>query len=204
MIVVMIWKLTFVVRVGLAPRSSHSQRQGTFPDNVCFPCPPLTVSHSMKIWLRFVFLRFFFSSPKELGAARAMGKRGGHTNSGEGVKGKTGRTTSHDAGGKTCEWEAGAFWTQPWLTWCRLNEHLKSSWKRSSKRTHTHTHTHYLLTQLWTDTPIHRHTFPCVSHTNTLEVLLLALSYQPSTMLIIGLCWWRLVGKRSLLITSCW
>ena len=49
----------------------------------------------------------------------------------------------------------------------------------------THTHTHYLLTH--TDTPIRRHTFPCVSHTNTLEVLLLALTYQPSTMLIIGL-----------------
>ena len=28
-----VWKLTNVVRVGLAPRSSHSQRQDTFPDN---------------------------------------------------------------------------------------------------------------------------------------------------------------------------
>jgi hypothetical protein len=29
-----------------------------------------------------------------------MDKRGGHTNTGEGVKGKKGRTTSDDAGGK--------------------------------------------------------------------------------------------------------
>jgi hypothetical protein len=35
MIVDEIWKLTNVVRVRLAPRSSHSQRQTTFPDNVC-------------------------------------------------------------------------------------------------------------------------------------------------------------------------
>jgi hypothetical protein len=31
----------------------------------------------------------------------------------------------------------GVFWTPPWLTWCGLNKHLKSSWKRSTKRTHT-------------------------------------------------------------------
>ena len=30
-----IWKLINVVRVRLAPRSSHSKRQATFPDNVC-------------------------------------------------------------------------------------------------------------------------------------------------------------------------
>ena len=30
-----------------------------------------------------------------------MGKRGGHTNTGEGVKGKKARTTSDDAGGKS-------------------------------------------------------------------------------------------------------
>ena len=35
MIVDKIWKLTNVVRVGLDPRSSYSQRQATFPDNVC-------------------------------------------------------------------------------------------------------------------------------------------------------------------------
>ena len=41
-----------------------------------------------------------FSRPKILGAC-AMGKRGGHTNTGEGVKGKKARTTSDDAGGKS-------------------------------------------------------------------------------------------------------
>ena len=35
-----IWKLTKVVRVRLAARSSHSQRQATFPDNVCSYSPP--------------------------------------------------------------------------------------------------------------------------------------------------------------------
>jgi hypothetical protein len=35
MIVDKIWKLTNTVKVGLAPRSSHSQRQATFQDNVC-------------------------------------------------------------------------------------------------------------------------------------------------------------------------
>jgi hypothetical protein len=50
---------------------------------------------------------------------------------------------------------AGDFWTPPgWLTWCGLNKHLRSSWKRWTKRTHTHhTHTHYLLTH-W-----HNHTY---------------------------------------------
>lgn len=40
MIVDKIWKLTNTVRVGLDARSSHSQRQSTFPDNVCSYCPP--------------------------------------------------------------------------------------------------------------------------------------------------------------------
>jgi len=35
-----IWKLTNTVKVGLAPRSSHSQKQATFPDKVCFYSPP--------------------------------------------------------------------------------------------------------------------------------------------------------------------
>ena len=59
------------------------------------------------------------------------------------------------------------FRTPPWLTWCGL-KYITSSWKRSRKRTHTHTHTTYSLT----DSPIHIHTFPCVSQTNTLELLL--------------------------------
>jgi hypothetical protein len=40
MIVDKVWKLTNTVRVGLDARSSHTQRQSTFPDNVCSYCPP--------------------------------------------------------------------------------------------------------------------------------------------------------------------
>ena len=41
-----VWKLTNTVRVGLDARSSHAQRQSTFPDNVCSYCPPCHgVSH---------------------------------------------------------------------------------------------------------------------------------------------------------------
>jgi hypothetical protein len=38
MIVDNVWKLTNTVRVGLDARSSHAQRQSTFPDNVCSYC----------------------------------------------------------------------------------------------------------------------------------------------------------------------
>ena len=38
MIVDKVWKLTNTVRVGLDARSSHTQRQSTFPDNVCSYC----------------------------------------------------------------------------------------------------------------------------------------------------------------------
>jgi hypothetical protein len=60
------------------------------------------------------------------------------------------------------------------------------------------THTTYSLT----DVSIHIHTFPCVSHTNTLEVLLHVRTHLISV-------WTSLptvnhVDKRSLLITSCW
>ena len=64
MIVDKIWKLTNVVRVGLAPRSSHSQRQATFQDNVCSYSPLVTVCHTMKIGLHFVFVEFFL--PQEI------------------------------------------------------------------------------------------------------------------------------------------
>jgi hypothetical protein len=49
-----IWKLTNTVRVGLAHRSSHSQRLSTFPDNVCsyFPLSRTHgVSHSANLTL---------------------------------------------------------------------------------------------------------------------------------------------------------
>jgi hypothetical protein len=75
MIVDKVWKLTNTVRVGLDARSSHTQRQSTFPDNVCSYCPPC---HSCK-----------------------MKKRNEKTNTGEGGKGTRGRTASDDAGGKS-------------------------------------------------------------------------------------------------------
>ncbi len=47
MIVDKVWKLTNTVRVVLDDRSSHAQRQSTFPDNVCSYCPPCHgVSHN--------------------------------------------------------------------------------------------------------------------------------------------------------------
>ena len=99
MIVDKIWKLTNAVRVGLAPRSSHSQRQATFPDHVCSYFRPVTVCHTVNILLLFVSLHFF--QPQQTGATRAMGKRAGNTNTGEGDKDKKVRTTSDDAGGKS-------------------------------------------------------------------------------------------------------
>ena len=49
MIVDKVWKLTNTVRVGLDARSSHTQRQSTFPDNVYSYCPPVSLCHTMKI-----------------------------------------------------------------------------------------------------------------------------------------------------------
>ena len=47
MIVDKVWKLTNTSRVGLDAPSSHTQRQSTFPDNVCSYCPPCHgVSHN--------------------------------------------------------------------------------------------------------------------------------------------------------------
>jgi hypothetical protein len=64
MIVDKVWKLTNTVRVGLDARSSHTQRQSTFPDNVYSYCPLVTVCYTMKICVFidyfFVFLKFFF------------------------------------------------------------------------------------------------------------------------------------------------
>jgi hypothetical protein len=55
-----IWKLTKVVRVRLAVRSSHSQRQATFPDNVCSYSPPCH-GVSPENLTDFFFLKFLFS-----------------------------------------------------------------------------------------------------------------------------------------------
>ena len=53
------------------------------------------------IFESFLFCWKFVFKPKKLGAARAMGKRAGNTNTGEGVKGNKVRSTSNDAGGKS-------------------------------------------------------------------------------------------------------
>jgi hypothetical protein len=60
----------------------------------------------------------------------------------------------------------------PVTTWCGRNKHLKSSWKRSSKRTHTVTHTHTLPTPSLTHPYIYTVTLSSVSHTDRLELLL--------------------------------
>jgi hypothetical protein len=73
MIIDNVWKLTNTVRVGLDARSSHSQRQFTFPDNVCS----------------------YFNN-NSIPRAK-MVKRNDKTNTGEGGKGKKGRTVSDDA-----------------------------------------------------------------------------------------------------------
>jgi hypothetical protein len=54
MIVDKVWKLTNTVRVGLDARSSHAQRQSTFPDNVCSYCPPVTVCHTLHLVYLFI------------------------------------------------------------------------------------------------------------------------------------------------------
>jgi hypothetical protein len=97
----------------------------------------------------------------------------------------------------------GVFWTPPWLTWCGINrtlDHLGRDEQRGhTHHTHTHTHTHYLLSHWHTGDP-YIFTFLCVSHTNTVEVLLNLTHHIPGpTLLTINL-----VAKRSLLIRSCW
>ena len=65
MIVDKVWKLTNTVRVGLDARSSHSQRQSTFPDNVCSCCPPCHgVSHYENLTTFLFFLVIFFAASK--------------------------------------------------------------------------------------------------------------------------------------------
>jgi hypothetical protein len=91
-----VWKLTNTVRVGLDVRSSHASGQFTFPDNVCSYCPPCHGVSHCENWTTFCF---FF---KKICIPRAkMVKWNDKTNTGEGGKGKKGRTTSDDAGGKS-------------------------------------------------------------------------------------------------------
>ena len=96
MIVDNVWKLTNTVRVGLDARSSHTQRQSTFPDNVCSYGPPCHGVSHYENWTTFLFFSEKNSIPRT-----KMVKRNDKRNTGEGGKGKKGRTVSDDAGGKS-------------------------------------------------------------------------------------------------------
>ena len=66
MIIDKIWKLTNTlnaVRVELAPRSSHAQRQATSPDNVCSYSLPVMVCHYENL-ITFCVSSFFFKTPR--------------------------------------------------------------------------------------------------------------------------------------------
>ena len=169
MIVDKIWKLTNSVRVGLTPRSSPTERQVTFSENVCSYFPPVT----FLTWTKWLGNTWQYLSLLCL---------------------LRGSSVVWDLYRLTC---AGGFWTPPWLTWCGLNKHLRSSSKRWTKRTYT-PHTHTLPTHSLTHPYIF--TFLCVSHTNTLEVLLHFPHHIPGPTLPTI----NLVDKRSLLIRSCW
>ena len=71
----------------------HTQRQSTFPDNVCSYCPPCHgVSHYENL-ITFLFFCKFFSIPVQNEEEEEK------TNTGEGDKGKRGRTVSDNTGG---------------------------------------------------------------------------------------------------------
>ena len=79
----------------------HTHRDNPLSWIMCAPiAPPVTVIVlHRKFDYFFVFLEFFFSIPKKVRAK--MGKSDEKTNTGEGGKGKRGRTASDDAGGKS-------------------------------------------------------------------------------------------------------
>jgi hypothetical protein len=61
MIVDKVWKLTNTVRVVLDARSSHTERQSTFPDNVCSCCPTCHGVLHYENLTTFLFFWNFFS-----------------------------------------------------------------------------------------------------------------------------------------------
>jgi hypothetical protein len=74
----------------------HTHRDNPLSRIMCAPIdPPVTVCHSEKIGLFFCF----FLKNNCIPSAK-MVKRNGKKNTGEGDKGKKGRTVSDDAGGK--------------------------------------------------------------------------------------------------------
>ena len=64
MIVDNVWKLTNTVRVGLDDRSSHVQRQSTFPHNVSSYCPPCHGVSHCENWTTFFLKKNFYPSCK--------------------------------------------------------------------------------------------------------------------------------------------
>ena len=88
------WKLTSTVRVGPDDRSSHPQRQSTFPDNMCSYYPLCYGVSHCENWTTF------FKKKNSIPRAK-MVKRNDKMNTGEGGKGNKGRTVSDDSGGKS-------------------------------------------------------------------------------------------------------
>ncbi len=99
MIVDKVWKLTNTVRVGLDARSSHA-RDNPLSRIMCARITPfVTVCYTTLHYenlTTFCFSGIFFSS-----VSCKMKKRNEKTNTGEGDKGKRGRTASDDVGGKS-------------------------------------------------------------------------------------------------------
>jgi hypothetical protein len=75
MIVDKVWKSTNTVRGGLDARSSHAQRQSTFPDNVCSYCPPCHVVSHYENLTTFLFIWNLFFNPQESALAPSLGAR---------------------------------------------------------------------------------------------------------------------------------
>jgi hypothetical protein len=78
-------------------KTSHSQTQSTFPDNVCSYCPPYhVVSHYENLTTFLFFWKFFFNPQQSARESRV--KSDEKTNTGEGGISKRGRTASDDEG----------------------------------------------------------------------------------------------------------
>ncbi len=79
----------------------HTHRDNPLSRIMCAPVPPpVTVCKHLKIEKKMDLL-FCFSEKKIASLSPKMVKRSDKTNTGEGVKGKKGRTVSDDAGGKS-------------------------------------------------------------------------------------------------------
>ncbi len=174
MIVDKVWKSTNTVRVWQDPRSSHTQRQTTFSDNVWSYFPPVTLCHTMKIWLLFVFLEIFLKSQKTWDLLVQC--------TSEIKKRIRERVVKSKGSGLPRMIQVGNLWVRslsPWVenVWVRTPQvgnlvwyGVVTTYLRCQGETTHHTHKHTLPTHSLTNWYIN--TFLCVSHTNTLEVSL--------------------------------